>query len=286
MQYSKCLPTTLLIVLAVGCGGDELIGPPDSVACTRGDATIGAPMPGEIGLRSCLLFNDYLGVTSPAESWTLRTEPQTAYIVRMIPVANAQGVNALSGALHLYARTDDGDPYYATRAWGPYGAANANGGRASELVFTSRRAETVSLRVQAQQLADTGTYRLEITTCPLVEVTRGAEAAAAEFSEPCALLSTPTPTAVRAAFFSFDAAPVSSVGVKVTRTGGDADLQMLVRGPDLDFRCVASGCSATASPSGAGPFTVPTQILRDGWFSAMVLQKTAGTLQASVAVLP
>lgn len=274
----------LALLLAAACSGDEVLGPPDAATCTEGTLATGRVETARIGAASCALWSDYLEEVTPAASWTLRTKPNTAYLVRLTPVADSNGLNTLAADLDLYARNAQGDAHFATGYFRSFGPLNGNGGRGLQLLVASRRAQTFSVRVQSYSVADSGHYTLEVIACPLVEVAQGATSAEVTLGDACALRTGPGTDSVRVAFFSYPAAPGADVDLVATRTAGDATMRLHVQGPDLDTSCYGSECTSASTAVGAGPFTLQPAYYLDGHFTAILTQESAGTLSATLQV--
>lgn len=274
----------LALLLAAACGGDDVLGPPDALRCVDGTLAAGRVDTARVGAASCTLWSDYLGEFTPAASWTLRTRPNTAYIVRMTPIAGANGLNTLAADLDLYGRNAQGDATFATGNYASFGPTNGNGGRGEQLVIASRRAAVVSVRVQSHSAADSGSYSLEVIACPLVAVAQGATSPEVTLDDDCTLRTGLATDSVRVAFFSYPAGTDEDVDVIATRTAGDATMRLRVRGPDLDVACYGSECTSSLSVVGAGPFTLQPAYHLDGHFTAILTQESAGTLTATLRV--
>lgn len=282
LHRGALLAVLSLALLAVACDGDDVLGPPDAARCTVGTLAVGTVAGGRIGSDSCTLWGEDLYQATPAESWTFRTAANTVYMVRLTPVADTVGGNTLAANIDLYDRNVHGDSYYATGRLNSYGPVNASGGRAQQLVFASRAAETVSLRVQSWAAEDSGSYTLEVIACPLVQLTLGVTSAPVTLDDGCTLRTGTGTDSVRAAFFDFPADADADIDVTANRTAGTASMRLSVRGPDRDVGCYGGNCTASVSATGTGPITLQPTFRADGHFTAILTQETAGTLTAIV----
>jgi hypothetical protein len=275
-------------VVLAGCGGDTVLGSPDVAACTAGSLSTGSTKSGAVSAESCLLWHDYNYEFYLSESWTIRTKANTVYIVRMVPVAADGGANTFDGEIAVYARNEAGDQSYATGYWGDYGTPNVNGGESQELIFSSPKATTVSLRVFAYSEAEVGSYELELIACSAERVEVGEAAVEQEFDdEGCALLTDggqlPAPTPVRFWMFAGDADV--SYTATFTRVSGTSNIRGRMRGPDLDFGCYTGSCIGSSTGTGAGPFNIIRTPSVDGVYTLAMYQQTAGTLTGSARVV-
>lgn len=274
----------LMGVVAAGCGGDEVLGTPDVAACTAGTLTEGSTKSGAITAESCELWHDYEYEELPSESWTVKTKANTTYIVRVTPTG-AGAANTFRGEASVFRRNAAGDVVYATGYWSTFGPANASGGTATELVFASPRATTVSVRVHAY---DFGPYDIELVACPTIPLELGAPAVTQEFSEDDCVLKSwggmlPTPAPVR--FWSFKADSGVSHTVTVTRTAGSATFYGIWTGPDMDFGCYTGSCISTGGGIGAGPYNIVRTPIVDATYTIAITQWSAGTLTASARAI-
>ncbi|HKS07671.1 MAG TPA: hypothetical protein VJR92_15320 [Gemmatimonadaceae bacterium] len=285
LYRSATLTALALAVFSASCGDDESLGAPDAKSCTRGSLSVDRTVEGKVDAESCVLWDDYNYDLYPAESWTFQTSANKAYIVRLVPIEDDEAVNNFNGEMEVYARNDEGDAYYATGYWDTYGVANGNGGVSQELVFTSRKSERVSIRVNAYSAADTGAYELTVISCPMPHIAAGATSAAVEFNADCALESEGVTPPTPVAFFNFDANIDDDIDVTATRTAGTSTMRFRVRGPDLDFGCYTASCTSISSATGVGPLTLSPNFDRSGNFTVAVYQATVGTLTATVGVV-
>src|ERR1041385_1111139 len=148
------LATTVL----AGCGGSDVLGPPDAPACTVGTIAAGDSVSGNVSASSCMLWSDYNYGVTRAASWTLHAEKNTAYIVRLRHQEDAHAFDNWSGDLVLYGRNAHGDPEFETGWWNSFGAVNGNGGENEEMMLATDRDQTWSIRVEAASPADTGAH--------------------------------------------------------------------------------------------------------------------------------
>lgn len=287
-KYGRAtLATVALAALAVGCGDDTVLGAPDVAACTAGTLSAGDTKSGAIDASSCRMWHDYYYGRYLSESWTIHAKANTAYIARLIPKADAEGVNTFNGELAVFGRNGAGDAGFATGYWGSFGTPNTSGGYSVELIFTTTEATTVSLRAFAWADVYTGSYDIELIACPVQKIAVGAPATAQEFdAEGCGLLSdglqSPAATPVR--FWSFDGNAGTSYTTTFTRVAGTSVFRGRQRGPNLDFGCYTGSCIANSTGTGIGPSTIVRTPLVTGSYTVAVLQQTAGTLTASVGV--
>lgn len=289
VKYHRAVLTALAsAVLLAGCGGDNVLGSPDVGACTAGSLSAGATKSGAITAESCLLWHDYEYEFYLSESWTVRTKANTVYIVRLVPVAADGGANTFDGEVAVFARNEAGDHSYGTGYWDEYGTPNVNGGASQELIFSSPKAMTVSLRVFSYSETEVGNYEIELIACPAERIEVGAAAVEQVFdAEGCALLSdgsqSPAPTPVR--FWLFPADSGVSYTTTFTRVSGTSTMRGRLRGPDLDFGCYTGNCIGSSTITGTGPFDLVRTPEADGLYTLMMYQQTAGTLTGSARVV-
>lgn len=288
MSVVKSRPTaSAVLVLSLGlaaCGGDDVLGTPDVAACTAGTLTEGSIKSGAITAESCELWEDYEFEFLRAESWTVNTKANTAYIVRVVPTG-AGAANTFAGFPSLYRRNAAGDLAYATGYWSSYGPVNANGGQSMEMIFSSPRATTVSVRVSATQ---PGPYDIELVACPITPIDVGAPPSTQEFTaDDCVSRSwgglLPEPTPLR--FWSFRADSGVSHTVTVARTAGAASFYGLWTGPDMDFGCYTGSCISTGSGIGGSSYNLVRTPLVDATYTIAIAKWDAGALTASARVI-
>jgi hypothetical protein len=277
----------LSLTLMVACDKDEVLGPPDVAACTSGALTVGETTTGALDESSCLLWYDGIFDVTPAESWSFRTAANTAYIVRLRPIADADGTSELDADLQLFGRSENGDAHFATGSWRSFAFSDDDDVDlfGQELIFSTLTAQTVSIRVQANDDESLGAYELELLSCAMVAVAPGTASAPVALTDDCELLSEAAPGVPgRVAFFSFVTGQGEEPELRVTRTGGEASMQVRVNGPGLDGSCWSNRCPSASTITGAGPFDLEPEITVAGYYTVMVLQRTAGSLTASVRV--
>ena len=288
VKYRRAAVVALAFSLgAAACGGDDVLGTPDVAACTAGTLTAGKTDTSAVTAESCLMWHDYDYELYRAESWTLRTEANTAYIVRAKALIDGSGDTTFYGDVSVFARNAAGDPVFATGYWSHYGTVSSDNGRSTETIFTSAKPTTVSIRVSSYAGYE-GPYAIELIACPMLKLTVGAPAVTQEFTaDDCALLSTggqlPNPTPVR--FWSFDADADVSYTATFTRTAGTSNIFGRLRGPGLDFGCYTGACIASSTSTGAGPYSLIRTPTVAGNYTLAILQQTAGTLTASAQVV-
>lgn len=287
LSRGTALAVLSLTQLIVACDKDEVLGPPDVTACTSGALSVGKSVSGALDESSCLMWNDARFTVTPAESWSFRTAANTAYIVRLRPIAGADGASELDADVQVFGRSENGDAHFATGSWSSFAFTDEKDvnllGR--ELIFSTLAPQSVSIRVQADGNESLGTYQLELLSCPMVPVAPGTASEPVALTDDCELVSEAEPNVPgRVAFFSFVAEQGEAPEVRVTRTAGDADMQVRINGPGLDGSCWTERCPLASTITGAGPFDLEPDITAPGYYTVMVLQRTAGALTASVRV--
>lgn len=223
----------LATAVLAGCGGSDVLGPPDAPACTVGTIAAGDSVSGNVSASSCMLWSDYNYGVTRAASWTLHAEKNTAYIVRLRHQEDAHAYDDWKGDLVLYGRNAHGDPEFETGWWESFGGSNVNGGQNEEMMLATDRDQTWSIRVESASPADTGAYTLSVEKCPLHPITTADGATGVDLTTGChSLTFQAAPT--RIAFFSYAGDTVSTFNVTSTRTAGAAFQYGQITGPDND----------------------------------------------------
>jgi hypothetical protein len=222
-----------LAVLAA-CTEKSILAPPDGARCTVG--TI-APALGKLDTLAsetsagrCERFSHAYRSMFPTESWTLRLEPASAYVIRLEPVEVTPGVFRFSGALAAYTRNAQGDPVIASLGLLAFEGQQVVG----ELLVASDSARELSLRVESLGLQGVGPYRLIVQRCPLTIVPLDSIVRGVRSNDGC--LSRHTHSgARRLTFFATPIASPREVEFHAERASGTASLRARVAGPALDL---------------------------------------------------
>lgn len=252
-RAARLAPTLLAAAALAGCGGNDLVGPPDGPTCTRGLVAPGDSVKGAITAASCVMFSDRNNGWVRAESWTLDAKRNTAYVVRLRHVENSAAVDNWNGDLFAYARNPEGDPVFGTGRWHTFGVANGNGGYDQELFLATDADRTISLRVQVSALADTGSYTLSVEGCPLHPISDGTGLTGIDVTTGCTSVSYAA-APIRLSFFSFPADTFHAYHALGSRTAGNGTISGKVTGPDLDVGCWTGPCTWSADTAGGTAF--------------------------------
>ena len=265
----------LCVLTVAACGGDDLLAPPDGTACTVGSIAPGDSADGQIAGSSCKVWSDYNYKRTVAESWTLNAKAHTAYVVRVYHRADTAGFDNWQGDVWLYARNAAGDAEWAGGWYSSFGANNANGGQNEELVFASAKAQTVSIRVEANTPADTGLYTIVVEACAAPALQDGVTSAAVAVDSACTMLSNAAGSHV--AFWTFTGDTLNGNSVTFTRTAGTELFGSHITGEGLDFACYSNSCTSESVADSTGPVTIYPSLYLPGTFTAWVTIPLGGT---------
>ena len=255
MTRSPSLAAVSLVALLTaaalaGCGGSDVLAPPDGANCTVGSIAPGDSVKGEVSAASCAGFSDMNYETILFQSWTLHARKNKAYVVRLRHVENADSADNWKGDLYAYTRNDAGDAEWATGWWESFGLANANGGGNEELLLATDRDRTYSLRVQVNSAANAGANTLSVEECALHPLPGPAQSVAGvDLASACVSLGVGAEP-YRLAFFSFPADTFHTYHALATRTAGEGTLWAHVSGPDDDVGCYTDNCTWSTYLSG------------------------------------
>lgn len=271
----------LVLAAALAACSDGQLAPPDGVSCTVGSLTPGDSVTRTLGASACSVWSDYNFTQTVAQSWTIQAEAGRAYVVSLYHLQDTAGSDHIRADLWLYARNAGGDAELATGYWTSFGANNTNNGKNEDLIFTSTRPQTVSIRVEAVVPSDTGAYAIQVVSCPapMVADTTTSDPVAVESS--CAThngLGDGLPT--RMAFWTFRSDTAHAPEVTFTRTAGTAAFRAYVTGEGSDFGCWGEECTSASSGASAGPSTLFPTIYLNGGFSgsAVIHADSAATI--------
>lgn len=226
----------LLIASCVaGCGGGEgpeTPSPLDGAACTVGTLVPGGAAAGAVTASSCVQFDEGFRRTVLADSWTLLTEPATAYIIRMDPTG-------ASGALHLVAaaRGEDGAAHFAGGSMGEFMEHDEppTDDPSLEMLIPSTGRGELAIRVLVFDTLGIGAYELRVLACPLSTLSVGGLARRVDLTTSCRLNAPNFDTdTVRAVFFTLQADQAGSYHLDLIRRGGPGLLRGLIAGPGTD----------------------------------------------------
>jgi len=212
----------------VACAGDEVLGPIDTAACTRGALDVRQETESAVTGRDCSLWSDRLYDVTYAETWTLAMQPRTGYVIRLIPLERTPGVFPFAGSLRVYERNAHGDAQIATESL-------LYGGRNQELIMTTDAARKVALRVEADSPADTGSYRIEVSTCPVLRMPIDSIIERVSTVNGCLSKGNFLGPNSRLTFLDFTVESLAEMSVQYERTAGTGSLRGAVNGVDLDF---------------------------------------------------
>ncbi len=257
------------LALTLACSGDEILGPIDTAACTRGALDVTTSTQSAVNGADCELWSEWQFEPVPAETWTLRLEPHTGYVIRLISHEQTPGVFPFRGELLAYERDANGERQLvaASEAYGP-------GNRNEELVMTTDRARVIALRVEARQRSDTGVYRLEVSTCPVHHVPLDSTVRGVSSNTGCLSEGTFAGARSRLTFFDFDIRRLDDLFIAYERRAGSGTntgtLRARLSGPDLDVAASFSGSFLAASPATANVFDFNASAQRIGRYTLSV----------------
>lgn len=226
----------------VACAGDEVLGPIDTAACTRGTLDVGAVTESAVTGRDCSLWSDRLYDETFAETWTLKMLPRTGYVIRLIPLESTPGVFPFVGSLRVYERNIHGDAQLATESL-------LYGGRNQELIMTSDAARSVALRVEADSPLDTGSYRIEVSTCPVMRMPLDSLVERVSTVNGCLSKGNFLGPNSRLTFLDLTVENLNGVTVGYERTAGSGSLRGGLHGVDLDFADLLSASISMRAPT-------------------------------------
>jgi hypothetical protein len=281
------LLTATAVLGTAACARDEILAPIDGTPCARGTLSITRPTEGAVTGRDCAVWSDIEFGRVSAETWTLPMRANTGYVVQLIAKELSPGVTPFRGNLVAYERDAQGEPQLVS-----FGDGFGPGGRNRELVLTTRAARTVALRVEVDSPADTGSYRIEISTCPVIPLVPDSIYSDLSTATGCrsqALFNSDS----RLRFFTLVHESLDPIMVGFERSSGTASLSGLLSGPDLDVNGLLSGSlfarsAATTSdfffddaPERIGRYTMTVRVHADSSATFRVLHTTEALLRAS-----
>lgn len=220
----------LVAVVAAACAADEVFGPIDTARCHRGALDVTTVTNGVVNSADCTVFSDWQFEAALAETWTLRLQPRTGYVIRLLSVETTPGVSPFRGELVAYERDASGEAQLVT-AGQNFGPNN----RHEELVMTTDRARTLALRIETRSPTDTGAYRIEISTCPVRRVPLDSVLTGISTTAGCLSESDFAGARSRLTFFDFMVDDLDGLLLGYDRTAGNASLTGVLAGPDLDL---------------------------------------------------
>jgi hypothetical protein len=276
------------VILLAACG-DDILAPPDGTACTVGTIAPGDSVESALTSESCAVWSDYNYVATVAESWTLNAKAHTAYVVRVYHLADPDAFDNWNGDVWLYARNAAGDAEWAGGWWGDFGPTNGNSEYHKELIFTTPVDRTVSIRVEADEPADTGFYAITVESCPAPALTPGVVSAGVNVTAGC-LTKSMLGSGVdgRAAFWTFEGDTANTTAVNFNLTDGNGHYRGWVTGEGLDYACWSSWCTyADPGTSNATLNAAPTIDLNGDYSAtAVVNADSAATVTVQVVHTP
>jgi len=256
------------VILLAACG-DDLLAPPDGTACTAGTIAPGDSIESALTGASCAVWSDYNYEATVAESWTLNAKAHTAYVVRVYHRADTAGFDNWNGDVWIYARNDAGDATWMGGWWSNFGPSSPNNEYHQELIFTTPEARTLSIRVEADEPADTGAYIITVESCPAPALVPGTTSAGVNVTAGC-LTKTMLGGGVdgRAAFWTFESDTLTAPRVGLTLTDGNGSFRGWSTGEGLDFACWSEYCSWDEFSNTNATDTLTPAIYLNGYFTA------------------
>lgn len=279
---TACAVAGILAVAVIGACSDDILAPPDGTACTVGTIASGDSVEASLGSKNCTVWSDYNDVQTTATSWTLNAKAHTAYVVRVYHRADTAAFDNWNGDMFIYARNAAGDAAWAGRWYGEFGSDNGNGGENLELVFASEKAQTVSIRIEADTPADTGLYTIVVESCAAPALQAGVTSAPVAVDSSCTMLS--NAAGRHAAFWTFTGDTLNGNSVTFTRTAGTELIGTYVSGEGLEFYCESSQCTTESVQDSVGPVTIYPDLYLPGTFTAWVTAPIGGTATVTAEV--
>lgn len=246
------LSAALVLGLTLAACDGGALAPADGTLCTVGTLAPQDSVSGVVNASSCEVFDPDSYNRTFAQSWTLRVQANTAYIVRLRQGAGLDPLGHFNGNVEAFGRNAQGDPSLLTGWWGTFGDPNANGGQDMEMFLTPDQARTLSIRVSSYSKADSGAYSLVVEQCRVttfdasaaahdnIDLGRGCRAESVDYF---------TGSPMKVSFFSFPSAANVNDSVLVDRTAGTGSFFSYVAGPGLDLACWGGDCTSAGGNS-------------------------------------
>ena len=275
------------VILLAACG-DDVLAPPDGTACTAGTIAAGDSIESALTSESCAVWSDYNYEATVAESWTLNAKAHTAYVVRVYHMGDTAAFDNWNGDVWLYARNAAGDTEWSGGWWGDFGPTNGNGEYHKELIFTTPVDRTVSIRVEADEPADTGFYAITVESCPAVALTPGQVSAGVNVTAGCLTKTMWPGVDGRAAFWTFHGDTLHTSAVNFNLTDGNGYYRSWATGEGLDFAGWSEWSTFTSgSPNNAANGLAPTIYFNgDYTATAVVNADSAATVTVEIVNTP
>lgn len=184
-----------------------------------------------------------------AFTWRLPTWAGSGYAIRAVRLDPDAGV-PWEGSLQLLRRpAGGGEPTTAGGGWGTYGPLDD----APEILFASRTAEDLLVKVLVPRPADGGRIAVVVSRCETVPITPPDTLPVLELAAGCRSHSFVPGRVYNVTFIPFEAEAATSAIIHVTtvRTLG-GHLHPAVAGPGLDLGCRTGGCLHHYYPSFEG----------------------------------
>lgn len=244
-SFAHPLRASLLVLLvgAAACAGEEILGPIDPARCNRGVLDVTTVTNSVVNAADCTVFSDWQFEPALAETWTLRLQPHTGYVIRLLSVEMTPGVSPFRGEIVAYERDASGEAQLVTtgRNFGP-------NNRHEELVMTTDRARTLALRIETRSPADTGAYRIEVSTCPVRRILPDSVLTGISTAAGCLSEGGFAGPRSRLTFFDFEVDDLDGLLLGYDQLAGSASISGVLAGPDLDLnQSLSSSYRATSS---------------------------------------
>ncbi|MCC7004111.1 MAG: hypothetical protein IT357_18295 [Gemmatimonadaceae bacterium] len=227
------LGAAALLLAGAACAGDEILGPPDAGRCVVGRLSVDAPLSGEIGQTTCVLWSPEEFAMVRADAWALDANANTAYLIRLIPTDTTAGATPLSARLRVYGRNEAGDVQFETASTSTYNWGFA--GRNRELVLPVDDARPLSVRVETSSSSDSGRYVLQVSSCPMRLITVDSAVSGINSTQGCLARGMHFGAASRVTFLSLAAHGFGQHDFFVRREAGSGSVRATVAGYGLDF---------------------------------------------------
>lgn len=264
----------LALLVAVGCSGDKLLGPPDSPACTRGGLIAGQSVAGTLSLSSCRVFSEWEYAPEFYESWTMPVQAGHAYLIHLVPDTTAAG-DSTNALVLLYARNSVNDPVLsAASVQYDNTARNTVGMRPQDILFVAPENAAISLRIETSGVDslqdELGSYVLSATECASAPITANDSAAASVSFTAATCVLHETADSLKFVFYPFTGVAGHSYRATTIVDSGSAIVWPNIAGPAYDLQCeVRSDCDWEEGPT-ADSSTVDYTPATDGQYAAFV----------------
>lgn len=220
-----------MLTLVAACTGDEILGPPISGACVAGRVSSSeGSYEGRIDSSRCRVWSYWEYDFVSAEAWTLEAKAKTAYVIRVIPAGSAT-LTPPAVNLFAYGRNAAGDAALLTYGDRSFGVGDRN----REMVLTVDSATTFSLRVELEADDDSTAYRLEVSSCPVLDLPLDSLVRGINSNSGCFARGTPGAARSRVTFLSVRNTALGPQTVWFRRTAGTASVRAQYAGYDADF---------------------------------------------------